>query len=580
MFFAKRHSLKQEMVFRTLLSAILPVLLACIAVLSIAVRNAEKNMETIYENNLRSAREALQTVLHSTQDISLYMSVEPNIIRYLEASPANDDYNIVVKNVRDILSMFSTSSSYYQSITLLSQDGRIIQSGANPTPILPEWIRAADEAMGHYIWHTDGERRNSVYMCRQLRVPENLKISRGYLQVMISLETLSAALPIPINQPEITYFLADEFDRVFFSSRSTKAEDREYVNTLLQTTQDTFHLEPDKNQIAVSCKIDETGWRLISIAPYSYLSSTLRIIRQLIWLSVVASLALCVLTTVHSVHTFVQPLKRLTELMKGLSEEQFGVQLELPAYEEMRPLVIQFNEMSSRLKTLYHQNYLNQLEIVRSELRMLESQINPHFLFNTLDTIYWTAKSNQTEPACLMCTSLSGLLHITLSRENKGMISLSQELILLKYYLNIQQIRYGDALHVTLQIEPGLEELSVCKLVLQPIVENAILHGIDQTGEGDIHVCIRTQGERLIYEISDSCAVADEEAIARALSGKAPTNGSHGLALFNINRRIQLVYGKEFGVSFRRLPQASLFIVTMLRAPIEEERGVSSCINS
>ena len=169
---------------------------------------------------------------------------------------------------------------------------------------------------------------------------------------------------------------------------------------------------------------------------------------------------------------------------------------------------------------------------------------------------------------------------MTLSRESKGMIALSQELTLLNHYLTIQQIRYGNALRVSLQVEPGLEELRVCKLILQPIVENAILHGIDQTGEGDISVCIRTQGERLIYEISDSCAMADEEAIARALSGKLPANGSHGLALFNINRRIQLVYGKEFDVFFQRLPQASLFTITMLRSPVGEERGASSCINS
>lgn len=576
----KFTSLKKELIFRTLISVMTPMLAAYVAVFYIALNNAEKNMETIYENNLRAAKEVVETALHTMQDVSLYMSVEPNVIRYMEASPEDEDYDVTIQNIRDILSMFSTSSSYYQSITLLTNDGRSMQSGARLSAISPERMDKAARAKGYYVWHADGERENCIYMCRQLRVPQNLKLTRGYMQVAISLETLGSALPIPVNQPALSYFLIDESGHVFFSSRSATIREKGYVKSLMKQEElRSFFFDRENGQIVSACDINMSGWKLITVAPYSYLSDSIHSIRTLIFVTLFACIALYIWTTIISIRSFVKPLNHLASLMKSVGEEQFGVHLEMPIHTELRPLIAQFNEMSARLKTLYHQNYLNQLEIVRSELHMLESQMNPHFLYNTLDTIYWAVKGNQTEQACVMCTSLSNLLHMTLSRESGGMITLSQELNMLNHYLAIQRIRYGDSLLFSLNVEPGLEKLTVCKLILQPMVENAIVHGIDQTGYGEISVTIRTEGDLLIYEISDSCATADEKAIERALRGDSFAHTSHGLALFNINRRIKLVYGQEYGVAFKRMAYASQFTITMLQSPVREEKGVSTCIN-
>lgn len=573
-------SLKKELIFRTLISVMIPMLAAYVAVFYIALNNAEKSMETIYENNLRAAQEVVETALHTMQDVSLYMSVEPNVIRYMEASPTDPDYDATVQNIRDILSMFSTSSSYYQSITLLTNDGRSMQSGARLSAISPERMAEADKAKGYYVWHADGERENRIYMCRQLRVPQNLKLTRGYMQVAISLETLGSALPIPINQPALSYFLIDESGHAFFFSRNATIREKDYVKSLMhQQELPSFFFDRENGHIVSTCDIGMVGWKLITLAPYSYLRDSIHSIRTLIYVTLLACIALYIWTTVMSIRSFMQPLDQLASLMKSVSEEQFGVHLETPIHTELRPLVMQFNEMSARLKTLYHQNYLNQLEIVRSELHMLESQINPHFLYNTLDTIYWAVKGNQTEQACVMCTALSNLLHMTLSREGGGMITLSQELNTLHHYLAIQRIRYGNSLLFSLNVEPGLEKLSVCKLILQPMVENAIIHGIDQIGYGEITVSIHTDGPLLIYEITDSCGTADEEVVERALRGDSPAHSSHGLALFNINRRIKLVYGQEYGITFRHLAHASQFTITMLRSPVMEEKGGLPCIS-
>ena len=279
------------------------------------------------------------------------------------------------------------------------------------------------------------------------------------------------------------------------------------------------------------------------------LQATLNVVLVLL----LALLALTILFSVlaqrslsHAIHT---PIARLEKFAAELAGGNLQARAPETAVTELHELTESLNSMAGRLQDLIDENRREQENLKKSELRALQAQINPHFLYNTLDAIVWLAEAGQTREVIHITRALSDFFRISLS-QGKDWIPLSEEIKHLTGYLTIQKIRYRDILDYQIEIPDELGSCQVLKLLLQPLVENAIYHGIKhRRGRGLVKVTGRMEGTWLILQVQDNGAGMSPERLMQVRDGLCGDGGeSAGYGLFNVNKRIQLYYNQPQGV--------------------------------
>ncbi len=244
-----------------------------------------------------------------------------------------------------------------------------------------------------------------------------------------------------------------------------------------------------------------------------------------------------------------KPIARLERFAGALAGGDLQARAPETRVTELHELTQSLNAMASRLQGLIDENRREQENLKKSELRALQAQINPHFLYNTLDAIVWLAEAGQTREVIHITRALSDFFRISLS-QGKDFIPLSEEIKHLTGYLTIQKIRYRDILDYEIDIPEEICGARILKLLLQPLVENAIYHGIKhRRGRGMIRVSGRAEGAWLMLTVEDNGAGMTAERLAQVRAGLSAGAGmSPGYGLYNVNKRIQLYYNQPQGV--------------------------------
>lgn len=247
-----------------------------------------------------------------------------------------------------------------------------------------------------------------------------------------------------------------------------------------------------------------------------------------------------------------KPTNTLLKANEILREGERGYQIkEIPGNEEFRELTAQFNITSSELKNQFEQIYLEQQALQQAKIKTLQSQINPHFLNNTLEVINWEARMSENDKVSSMIEALSTMLDAALDRDNKGMIPLRQEIQYVDAYLYIIHERLGDRFKVEKEIDQDIENVMVPRLILQPIVENAVEHDITPRGEGLIRIRAYRENETIMLETVHSGQLTDKDKIniEKILKTTLPENEST-IGLQNVIQRLQLIYGTTSGFTY------------------------------
>lgn len=247
-----------------------------------------------------------------------------------------------------------------------------------------------------------------------------------------------------------------------------------------------------------------------------------------------------------------EPIRRLARATKQAGSGDFAVRAEEDSVDEMAVLNASFNQMVEKIGQLVERNRLEQINLRQTELKVLQAQINPHFLYNTLDSIIWLAEAGKKEQVVEMVSALSDFFRTTLSK-GRDYITLQEEEKHIRSYLQIQQFRYRDILEYEIDIPHEMYRYPILKLTLQPLVENALYHGIkNKRGIGHIWVSAKEEDTRLVFCVRDNGIGMTPEKLGevRALicGDACDDNAKNGFGLFNVNQRLQLNYGEEFGL--------------------------------
>lgn len=290
------------------------------------------------------------------------------------------------------------------------------------------------------------------------------------------------------------------------------------------------------------------GWVLVNTVSFTDLYEDYALIETFTVIAVFFSLFICILFIVFFTVKVLGPLKRMRVAMSEIGEQNFKVHLDVEGKDEISELAGHFNIMSQRLDEMINEVYTGQIKQREAELRALQAQINPHFLYNTLDTIYWMCRIDGSLESAALVQSLSRLFRLSLNSGNE-ITTVGREVELLENYIDIQKKRYEQAIDFEINVDNSVLECQTVKLVLQPLVENAIIHGIEEgDGQGIIRVDIRRENDKLVYRIIDDGAGVDVEEMNKLLKQVGAENRGFGIS--SVHERIRLNFGNEYGIEF------------------------------
>ena len=269
------------------------------------------------------------------------------------------------------------------------------------------------------------------------------------------------------------------------------------------------------------------------------------------------------------------PIKKLHDVTTTITEQDLQALVTSDNVDEITELGMSFNIMIGKIKELLDSKMKEQENLKKAELRALQAQINPHFLYNTLDTIIWMAESKKTEQVVEIVGALSNFFRISLS---KGMdwITIGEEVERIRSYLIIQKMRYRDILDFNIQVDNDVVENTILKLILQPLVENALYHGIKNKRQGGtINIRAKRKDEdEILIEVEDDGIGFTPEKLAQLRTELADDSGDikleNGFAIGNVNKRIRLYYGKSYGLSIKSEYTSGTRVTLVIPAKLEE----------
>jgi two-component system sensor histidine kinase YesM len=287
---------------------------------------------------------------------------------------------------------------------------------------------------------------------------------------------------------------------------------------------------------------------VVGVMPIAIILENSNFIKWITILTCLASLTICVLLAVLITRNISQPIKKLVYCMNQVEKGDLSAKADYQRWDEFGILGKSYNNMIDRIKELLGKIVDKQNQLREYEIKALQAQINPHFLYNTLDSIKWLAKMNGVNEISLIATQLGKLLRSSISY-NGELLSVEESINNIKSYLNIQKIRYSGKFDTSFQIDPEIKDCLIPKLILQPLVENAVLHGLEnKEGKGLVSINGYKKGNDLIFEIIDDGVGIDAEKVKAINAGHDFHSSSASIGIQNINRRVKLYYGDEYGL--------------------------------
>ena len=391
--------------------------------------------------------------------------------------------------------------------------------------------------------------------------PRSIKEPLAIVRVDIDAFRLSNAVNgTSITENGVVLIMRD--NNVILASNPTNYQNipTELVNKLASEKANTWNLlEEDRTKYYVQRRsLTSNGWSIASILPAEdVFQPSNALSAEMLVIVTAVTLAAYLLAYLLSRSTL-DRLSLLTKTMQTVENGNIAVRLEPSGNDEISQLMGSFNQMMDQLDTLMEEKVEYGRQIKNLELKALQAQINPHFLYNSLDLINCTAISSNVPAISKMVNALSKFYRLSLSK-GREVISLGDELKHARLYLEIQNMRFDDRISVVWDLEPSIENCQIIKIILQPIIENSVIHGIFEkpSKSGTITVSTKRCEDGIRITVADDGVGMDEETIkanfSSSLSGEiAETKGGYGVK--NICDRVKLAYGDPYGVSCTSIP--------------------------
>jgi two-component system sensor histidine kinase YesM len=325
-------------------------------------------------------------------------------------------------------------------------------------------------------------------------------------------------------------------------------------------------LAAGKKFLVVRNRLRSVDWNITCFIPTKYINRDIYNLTVIVMAAALVILLAVVLIVNLLVRTISNPIIELSEKMHQVKEGDFSVRVPVTIQDEIGVLSEVFNEMAERIDELIKTNYLANLRQKEATIKSLQAQINPHFLYNTMESIRTLAVLNDDYDTARMIATLGSYLRFKLHGKSRW-ISLSEELENVRNYITIMQMKYDQPIHLNIDIENNFLHRRIIKLILQPVVENAILHGFSEIGrDGTIWIRAKFNARNIIIEVQDNGCGMDEKRlleIREILQAQGKDDGEN-IGLKNVYDRIRLEFGEPFGLTVDSSPQSGTAVCLIL----------------
>ena len=514
------------------------------------------------------------------------------------------NYNIVQEYdissqefTRQFSMLYETNVDKIQSLALYGYDGMLIES--EPVATVKDNVKVADQK-----WYQDARSEienihfstphvqnlfddgtfryhRVVSLSRSVDINDGSTSGSGVLLVDMKYSVLEDMLE-RINETSsgIYYYLCSRDGEIIYHPRWTEINRglfKEKNNKAASYEDGIYEMRTDgqKENIVVG-SVAYTGWKLIGVVPESVQETSINKFRYYIITTILILVMMLLQVNRFISRKISRPIRELDESVKAY-EAGAMPDIYIGGSAEIRHLGYSVQKSYEQIEALMKEIIQQQTERRKSELDALQSQINPHFLYNTLESITWMIEAQRNKEAVVMISELAKLLRVSLSR-GKTIISIGDELQHSRSYMNIQRVRYKERFKVEFLIDEEIKNYCIVKLVIQPLLENAIYYGVgnmDEDDDGQILVRGEKKGEDIYISIEDNGMGMPEDIRSNILTdnSKVPKHGS-GVGVINVHSRISLMFGPEYGLEvYSELDEGTKVVIHIPAIPYTKENA-------
>ena len=555
---------------------------ACVFIgISLYTRMSGQVSETVMEENQilidqvnRSVENYLKTVMKLSD--SLYYGVIKDAD--LSDPSVNANFNL----------LYETNMDQTDSIALFSEDGELLeavpalrvrnnldvtkeswfsctlQKTENQHFFLPQVQQLFESSGSQYRW--------VIPMTRAVEITRGTDTGQGVLLLHLNYTGLKLLLDgVTLGNGGYIY-LTDGNGEIIFHPRAQLIDSgmEQENNRQVAGYRDGVYREEfqGKDRVITVKSVGYTGWKLIGVAPEQAVSLNRLKTQLLVVFAAALILSLMTITNSYISSRITVPIRNLERSVNEIERGNLNTVVDAQGSYEIRHLSQSVQSMARQIQVLMADVVSEHEKKRRQEFDTLQSQINPHFLYNTLDIIVWMIENEKPDQAVKVVTALARFFRISLSR-GRSIITVRDELEHVRNYLMIQNMRFKNRFTYTIEAEEEILDLASLKLMLQPLVENAIYHGMEfMDGDGEIMVRAWREDKELYFQVEDNGLGMTQEQIKRLFSDQPHTGSSRGsgIGVKNVNERIRLYFGGEYGLSIESEPDEGTVVTIRLPA--------------
>lgn len=565
---------------------LIAIVCTLLAGLTIYIRYSRQLDSAIQNENSVVMRQVNQSVNNYLRNmIGLASSLSYNVVK-------GEDVNEPSGISGAFQTLYSTYGDYVENIVLFSADGEMIVSG--PYGTLKggadienaEWFKQALRRTENFHFFTPTAQNiflDSSYsynyvipMSCAVEITRDRETERGVLLIMLKYSAVAELLSGVDLTNDGYLYMADSSGELIFHPRRELLETGSFTEDSLEalSLSDGSYVENygGKAQSILISTAGYTGWRIVSVIDRAGI--VLDSLQNTLFVVIIILLIFNFIIIINYFITkrLTDPIERLEHSVQDIERLSSGGEIYIGGSTEIKKLGRTINNMVGIMRRLADDIVAEHEQLQKSELDALQSQINPHFLYNTLDVIVWMVENEHPDKAVNIVSALARFFRISLSK-GKNIIPVEQELEHVRNYLLIQQMRYKNKFDYAIIADEGTLELSTIKLVVQPLVENAIYHGMDfMDGDGTIVIHAKTENGSLDITVTDNGLGMPQEVVDSLLVSNTPIAAGSGVGLKNVNDRIRLYFGREYGVKIESTPDVGTRITLHMPAlPYEAE---------
>ncbi len=580
----KKHRVLKHVKFKSIQSRIAVAfsLLILFTVLVIAFVSYRLSADAVERNSTEYTYQLIQQV---NANIETYISYMDNISQmvlnnydvkeYLSKPAASADDGGLDQQIAQQFQEQKISEQFtaiinarkdISSIMIFGSNGKFVSNNKhkalNAYANLKEqgWYRAALEADGKAVVSSshiqnifEDEYRWVVSLSRKLTSGDG-KEATGVFLVDLNYSVINDMCnEIKLGKKGYIFILDKEGNIVYHPQQQLIYSNlkTELVDQVLKAKSSSFTTNEGKDSRMYTIKESAgTGWKIVGVAYVDELVANKKETQTYYILGAIGFMLIAIALSVIISSRISRPIRQLEVSMKKVEKGNFDSKVEITSLDEVGELSRAFNIMMDEIKALMRQNVKEQELKRKSELKALQAQINPHFLYNTLDSIIWMAEGRKSEEVVLMTSALAKLFRLSISK-GEELITLFSEVEHIKSYLTIQEMRYRNKLNFEIQVEEEILHYKVLKIILQPLVENSIYHGIkNKNGDGLIRIIGKQVADKILLQVMDNGVGMTPEEMRKIFEKSDKSRIGSGVGVRNVNERIKLYFGDEYGLSF------------------------------